>query len=258
MPAKKVPTKPAPKKEAPGKKPASAKKVAAKKKPAVAKEAAPTQAEVSIFGLEKEYVNLHRVYMELLRRDLSVLEDMGQGEPPADISTCTKINFVDFAAALTPIPEGIPLETNSDANKFLMLVCKMLDACESGSIGGDACRMTSVVLAATDDALDVRPNGKRFHHLLGLTAAISNHGMESWFQRGDPDSGDYVFKELGDAWKKMLKLPEEQLAAEGVSQELRKFAVQSCQGLQKYLKHFGSKEYQGMDFSVFKFNFGRA
>ena len=60
---------------------------------------------------------------------------------------------VGFKQVFTPLPASVPLKTDSDANKYAMLVCKMLDACESGIIPGDACRQREVLIATTNDAL---------------------------------------------------------------------------------------------------------
>ena len=37
--------------------------------------------------------------------------------------------------------DGLPFTTGSITNKFCMLLWRILSACESGSVGGDACRM---------------------------------------------------------------------------------------------------------------------
>ena len=77
---------------------------------------------------------------------------------------------------------------------------------------------------------------RRFHHLLGLTAAIANHGMQSWFQRGDPDAGAHVFKALGDAWKKLFKTTKEKDVEEVFSCGISGHSPQSLHGKTKSQK----------------------
>ena len=169
---------------------------------------------------------------------------------------CTVINGVDFSTALKPLPDAVALKTDSVANKFAMLIWSMLDACESGSIGGDACRMNYVLTSAAQDTLNFTSVGPRFQHLLGLTLAIFNHGVESWIVRGDPSFGRTLFKVMGDEWKKLLQKPEATLVAAGISLELRGFAIESgCMNLQKYLKSFDSKKWAGTGANVYSFNF---
>ena len=73
--------------------------------------------------------------------------------------------------------------------------------------------------------------------------------------RGDPDFGAQIFKAIGLAWKKLFKLPVESLAALGVSSELRQFAVDACGGLQKMLRSYGHKDWEGTGVTVYKFSY---
>lgn len=131
-------------------------------------------AVVSILGLEKNYSRLDRVYGQLSDREQFSFDD---SPGAARKGRCTEICGVDFARPLTPLPADAPFATGSAANMFAMLVWNMLEACESGSIGGDACRMADVLCAASNEALAVEAVGARFEHLFGLTLAISNHGL---------------------------------------------------------------------------------
>ena len=95
-------------------------------------------AGVSILGLEKRYHRLHGVYNGLLEREQSVasmLSDLDNDTAGVADGPCTRISVVDFAEELQPLPDDLPLATDSDANKFAMLVWRMLSACESGSVG---------------------------------------------------------------------------------------------------------------------------
>lgn len=205
-------------------------------------------APVTILGLELQYPELRTVYDDLARREKDCLEGMGD----ASRFRRTKISGVDFALELPPLPDTLPMTTDSDTNKFAMLVWKMLDACDSGSVGGNSCRMSEVLAAAANDTLAIGEAGRRFEHLFGLTLAIANHGVEDWIMRGDPSMGERMFKLLGDAWKSLFKQPPEKL---GVSAELFEYAPRACKMLQNHLRSFGSAEYSGTYANVYKFNF---
>ena len=197
---------------------------------------------VTICGLERQYRHLNEVYLALAHREQTVLEDIDG--TAAATGPCTKICGVDFEQELTPLPDDIPVCTDSDTNKFAMLCWCMLSACESGSVGGDACRMEEVLFAAADDAREQTAPGRQFEHLLGLTLAISNHGVESWIMRGDPHNGAVLFKTLGELWERQLGASNEgrrrTKTSAGISPELRKFAIRACSGLQSYLKSWRS------------------
>eukprot|EP01043_Picozoa_sp_COSAG02_P073733 COSAG02_NODE_14459_length_1269_cov_1.141880_2_plen_341_part_01 len=190
---------------------------------------------MSILGLQKKYRELNRVFETLASRDRSMANLLGDGSENSvpQSGPVTKINFVDFAKPLTPLPEDLALKTASDANKFAMLVWKMLDACESGGTGGDAMRQAEVMTAAANDAFNTNTPKQLFEHCLGLTFAIMNHGIESYIQRGDPDVGEQVFRLLATKWRTLFVMTDEML---GISVELRKLAINACDGLEKYLK----------------------
>ena len=214
----------------------------------------PKDPPVSILGLQKQYQELEKQYDVLLAHEEYMQVEVLDGEAAPHT-----ISGVDFARPLAPLPNDIPLDTGSDANKFAMLVWRMLDACESGGIGGDASRLSGVLAAAVEDVLAFQSMrggvGPLFHHLLGCTLAVSNNGVRSWIMRGEKDLGDQVFKLLGTAWKKVFALPEDTLAAVGISAALRKLAIDACEGLRKYLRSFGSKDYEGTYANVFTFSY---
>jgi len=95
----------------------------------------------------------------------------------------------------------------------------------------------------------------QFEHLLGLTLAIYNQGLRTWLLRGDAELGRWVFKTLGEAWRTMFKLSEEMLVSEGISKELREFAMKYCESTRKYLKSYASKDWQDCCANVYAFNF---
>ena len=154
----------------------------------------------------------------------------------------------------------MPFKAESTTYLFSVLVQNMLNACDSGSCGGNACRIETVLCAALNDTMALqyfRMNdfSKSFEHLLGLTCAIQCHGVEEWITRGDPYFGEQCFKHLGDAWKKMLGKPAAELEAGGVSKVLRDYAITVCGGLQRYLKSFGGADWRGTGANVYKFNY---
>ena len=205
---------------------------------------------MSLTAVEQRYPNLYKTYTELAEREKACREGMDDAVSPG---LCTKIMGVDFTTPLSPLPEDAPLKTCSDANKFAMFVWNLLDACESGSVGGDACRQWDVLAAAEDDTLAISAVGPRFEHLIGLTCATVNHGVSSWLDRGDPHNGKIHFNAIGNAWKKLLAKPAVDLVAEGISTELRAFAITWCEALQRYLKN--SKKHHGPYANAFTFNF---
>ena len=179
-------------------------------------------------GWESHYPDLAAAFQELRDREEGWREDCDGGW----------INSIDFNKPLqnsARLPEEI--------NRFAVFVWQMLGACESGSVGGDACRQSGVLAAAVSDALDFRTKGGRFQHLLGVCLAILNHGAQYWLERGDPGLGNEIISSIGNEWKKLFAAPESALAAEGIDAELRQTAIDLCEGLRKYLsraqEHFG-------------------
>ena len=67
---------------------------------------------------------------------------------PPHLHTCSPIFPVSPAPRLrrsrnapAPVAADLPFTADATINKFAILVRKLLDACESGTISGDACRM---------------------------------------------------------------------------------------------------------------------
>lgn len=212
---------------------------------------------VSIFGLEQQYHSLNREYLSLSHRELQCKADFGgaDSEDEAPVGErCVVISGVNFRKELLPLPDHVPLTTDSDTNKYAMLVWKMLDACESGSVGGDACRQRDVLIAATNDALAIQSPGRRFEHLLGLVLALANHGLRSFVLRSDPYHDQAIFTALGGALKKLFK----QESIQSISPELRQWGLEYCGNLQDLLKSYGGKDWQGTGATKFAFNFGTA
>ena len=111
--------------------------------------------EVSILHLERLYSRLEPVYLRMAEREAS-LDEFIEGRPKTDAKTCSTICNVDFAEPLMPMPDDSPLKTDSECNKFAILLWRMFSACESGSMGGDACRQADVLFAALNEVLHLR------------------------------------------------------------------------------------------------------
>ena len=222
-------------------------------------------APISFITLKNRYPELHRAYLHLSNREKSWAQDFFDEDDerrPTGPGPLSTISGVDFTKPLSPLRDDFPLTTGSDANKFGMFVWKLLDACESGSVGGDSCRMEDVLFAALDDAVSndrvANPLGYlstrwAFEHLLGLALAIRSHGVGPWLDRGDAENGQLLFDTMAGAWKKLFAIPEAVLAAEGISPELRAFAIKWCKGLQALLKE--SRKHYGPYANSFRFNF---
>jgi hypothetical protein len=54
-----------------------------------------------------------------------------------------------------------------------------------------------------------------------------DHGVTSWLERGDPHNGKVHFNAINGALKKLLAKPKAELAAKGITAELRTFTIHS-------------------------------
>ncbi|KAL7548284.1 hypothetical protein ACHAWF_011573 [Thalassiosira exigua] len=201
------------------------------------------------------YPRLFAQYSHLSDRDAGcddLMDDLpgrDDGPPPVDAATGlrTTIMMVDFARPLE-VNEGCPMETDSDANRFAIFLWRMLQACESGSVGGDACRQYDALRAAVDDVLAICEDKARFEHLLGWTVAAANHQLDALLCRGDPFRNRLLFKAISDAWRKIFEANLDGV----ISKDLLSFANWQCQYFQKLLKE-AKKEYG--DHARYIFNF---
>ena len=187
--------------------------------------------------------------MELADRESALLQEMATPDAPYSADAYTsEISGVDFARPLSSIDNmDIPFSTDSLINKFAHLVLKMLSACDSGSTGGDAARMTSVLNAAIKEVnACMRRHGAEakaegFQRLLGLTLAIPMHRAYSFFYRGDREFARELFKTMGKHWKNLFKT-----SAERYGQPLHEYALEYCEHLADFLK---TTEYPGLRFT---------
>jgi hypothetical protein len=188
---------------------------------------------------------LFRQYTFLSDREKDFNDDMGEEKSPIDVDTgcCTTIMSTDFTETLVDRDHtGQAMKSASDANKFSMFLWKMLNASESGSIGGDACRQYDILSNALVDTKAMRPVAEKFEHLLGWTGAVANHGIDALLQRGDPTRNKPLFKSAADEWKKVFEKTDGN-AVVGVSDAQRTFAIQMCESFQRMLKD-AKKEYE--------------
>ena len=224
-----------------------------------APKAAAAPKEVVILGLEKQYKELDQEYVQLSAREQMCFDD-DDDTVKAERVTKFETAGIDFSKPLAEIPAEITaatdITTDSEFNKFMILVWNMLDITESGSVGGDACRQRDVIWAALIDALNIQNPGSRFAHLVALVCAVRQHEVSSFIQRSEdgPDGDDQrIFTLLGGEFKKLFNLKD---FDRHVTPKFRDYAIKTCKALQGYLKSYGNKEYAGTYCSVFKFNFG--
>jgi len=213
-------------------------------------------APLDIVAEGERYHYLFREYTRLSDREKDSLQALND---PVPDGCCTKITGSDFSQTLAPFEERvegmkIPYKNDSIIHKFSIFMWNMLDACESGSIGGDASRMNAVLSAAANDILDTPSHHERIKHLLGLTVAIRRHGLVAFLQRGDPESGRSIFAGIAKEWKKFNEVDLDP-SAYNISDDFRKFARDYCEGLQQMLKN--AQETHGEYATKYNFNYIR-
>lgn len=203
---------------------------------------------LSFAVLRQRYPHLYTQIAHMSEREKSVQDCLlegkggkGGGEPclPLDAETglCSTIMCIDFTAPLSK-QEGCPMAVDSDANKCSMFMWRALQATESGSMGGDACRQYDLLSAYMNDISNTSSKALKFESLLGLTVAMANHQLHALLYRGDPDRNRSLFKRVADAWKRIF----DSNAEEYVSKDLHSFAVYYCNYFQSLLKQ-AKKEY---------------
>jgi len=197
-------------------------------------------APLSLSTVKSRYPQLFCEYKKLEDREKEIKEDIGESVTQGWIA-CTNFN-----EALDDNGSNSAMKTNSDANKLCMFLWKCLEASETGSISGDACRQFDILNSAIDDTLSLSSTANKFEHLLGWTAAATNHGLDALLYRGDPDRNRVLFKKVADEWKKVYD------STNVNDEKLRKFAIWYCECFQKLLKQ-AKKEYG--DHASYVFNF---
>ena len=197
-------------------------------------------APLSLSTVKSRYPQLFCEYKKLEDREKQLKEEIGESTTPGWIA-CTNFN-----EALDDNGPQSAMKTNSDANKFCMFLWKCLEASETSSISGDACRQFNIMYSALDDTLSLSGTANKFEHLLGWTAAATNHGLDALLYRGDPDRNRVLFKKVADEWKKVFH------STNVNDEKLRKFAIWYCECFEKLLKQ-AKKEYG--DHASYVFNF---
>lgn len=192
------------------------------------------------------YPNTYRQYEMLSNREQSFgdddLDSSDDDEDNRDVDDedhhglCTTITSVDFLELL--YENQMSNHLSAQAYKFLMFLLKMLDACESGSIGGEACRMMFTLTAALadveglllDDTTTNNGHHHHHHHLLAWTIATYSHGIHPLLYRGEPEAIQELFADAGRLWKEVFK------SSSSLSEEkTRKFAMSACENLRELL-----------------------
>ena len=123
-------------------------------------------APLSLSTVKSRYQQLFCEYKKLEDREKQLKEEIGESITPGWIA-CTNFN-----EALDDNSNSA-MKTNSDANKFCMFLWKCLEASETGSISGDACRQFDILNSALDDTLSLSSTATKFEHLLGWTSAAT-------------------------------------------------------------------------------------
>ena len=197
-------------------------------------------APLSFDELKISYPNTYRQYVSLSNREQSFGDDLDSDEDRDEATVdehhglCTTITSVDFLELL--YENQMPDHLSAPAYKFFVFLWKMLDACESGSIGGEACRMMFTLSAALADIEDLDDDDDGHHHLLAWTLATVQHGVHPLLYRGEPEANQELFDDAGRLWKKVFKEPS------SLSEETRKFAMAWCENFRKLLVQ-AKKEY---------------
>ena len=198
-----------------------------------------TAPPLSLTTLKERHPNLYQAYSNISAREIDTDGFCSDLRPSAPIDPATglatTIMMVDFTEPLEDVGSKAPYKTDSAVNKMAIFLWKMLSASESGSIGGDACRLYDALYAAYLDIADYSsPTTGRFELLMGWTMAVVSHGIGSLLERGDPDRNRLLFKSVADEFKKLFKLDDGHLR---ITPELRECAMNWCGHLQKMLKN---------------------
>lgn len=204
----------------------------------------------------QHYPNLFREYTHLSDRQKEILQALKSTVPDG---YCSQINGADFAQALCPFERDldVPFPHDGIVNKFATFMLNMLNACESGGVGGDACRMDAVLRAAVNDVVVMPYNQQFIEHLLGLTLAIKWHGLGPFLCRGNPESGRGIFAEIAKEWKKCFDRDPSvyNLSDDADAGDIQEFAKDCCKGVQDILKKV--HETHGEHATKYNFNYIR-
>eukprot|EP00578_Thalassiosira_sp_NH16_P031168 CAMPEP_0181080700 /NCGR_PEP_ID=MMETSP1071-20121207/2707_1 /TAXON_ID=35127 /ORGANISM="Thalassiosira sp., Strain NH16" /LENGTH=325 /DNA_ID=CAMNT_0023162195 /DNA_START=97 /DNA_END=1074 /DNA_ORIENTATION=- len=219
-------------------------------------------------SVQEYFPYLHKEYIKLSNRSMNI---PGHPVPKKEGEHCTTIMDANFTLPLAPFGDDekpkIPFDNNSWINQFHVFMMNMFQACESGSIGGDSCRMEDVLCAAAEDIFmqdeymfaGMRPTyvksaQERIEHLLGLTMAMVRHEMHALLDRGNPERLELVLGDIAKEWKKFFE-PGKNITVYNVSDDVREFAKDYCGALQLMLK--STDKTHGKGTPKYKFNYIR-
>jgi len=201
-----------------------------------------TQLSPSLVGFKDKYPSLSAEYARLKQRKEDYVADGSFDDRMQEV--------VD-----AEWPEDTPFSTDSTTSKFTEFLIRMFSECEDGSMGGDTCRLHNVFAAAVDDLESLHPP-EVFDHLLGLTIAISEHGLQTWIIRNQEQFlGQALFDAIAKKWKKFFAMETDKLVTLGGSTEALEFARRYCTSLQAYLRSYGQKSWKEAGATAYKFNF---
>ena len=224
-------------------------------------------------SVQEYFSNLYIEYINLSNRMMDIVTSLNDpvNHPIPKEGYCTKIMEVDFTTELQPFTEDekrdVPFDNDSYINRFAVFMGKMFKACETGSIGGDACRMENVLCAAAEDIFDetrfifegkkrkpLKSDQDRIEHLIGLVIACVRHELHSMLDRGNPERLKLVFGEIAKEFKKFFE-PGKNTVVYNVSDEVREFANKWCGALQLMLK--STEKTHGKGAEKYNFNYIR-
>ena len=222
--------------------------------------AAAPVAPLALSTVQARYPRLFAMYATLSEREEGTQEALGtigKTKPlPVDPATglYTTIFFQNFTETLDRNPDDVPLLTESEGNKYFHLVYRMLLACESGSCGGDACRLFEVLYAALEGAIEYSDSNDYtlFEHLLGWTVAANNHQLFQLWDRAEPYRTQCLFDWAAKEWKRLFEKTVVSGAIPGVSDEMRNFAILICDQFKRLV--VGARKEWG-DHAKYSFNF---
>jgi hypothetical protein len=220
---------------------------------AASADAAPKVLPLSLTTVKTRYPNLYQTFSRLSSRQISIEKassDLDRSPIDAVTGLATTIMGMDFTRPLPENDEDVPMKTDSDENKFRFFLWKMLHASESGSIGGDACRLFDTLYAAYKDIMTLTSTAAKFKHWLGWINAAVSHGLRYLMERGDPDRNRLLFKYVADEFKKIFR---KDTAALGIENDYRDFAIFSCGQMQQMLRSV--KEDYGEYCENYSFNY---
>jgi hypothetical protein len=154
-------------------------------------------------ALSRENVELAKVYEYLLQRQREIEVIMREHGPAGEPSPFISINGVAMDAPVMSDAPGAPCGLHSEC--FWMFVMRLIGACTSGSVSGDAYRLSMVLQAALSDVKTAKKTWKKyFDKMLALTMVIveSDFEIDTYIDRGIYPT--VFFADLASIWREIL------------------------------------------------------